>query len=90
MLHRLTIPVTAFDQNASLIWCDETQEAALVDPGGDIPKLMGEIERRGLTLKSILLTHAHIDHAGATGTIARTQGVPIIGCLLYTSPSPRD
>ncbi len=79
MLHRLTIPVTAFDQNASLIWCDETQEAALVDPGGDIPKLMGEIERRGLTLKSILLTHAHIDHAGATGTIARTQGVPIIG-----------
>lgn len=79
MLHRLTIPVTAFDQNASLIWCDETNEAALVDPGGDIPRLMGEIERRGLALKSILLTHAHIDHAGATGTIARTEGVPIIG-----------
>ena len=79
MLHRLTLPCTAFEQNCSLLWCDETNEAALIDPGGDIPMLMAAIEQRGLTLKAIWLTHAHIDHAGATGTIARTEGVPIIG-----------
>ncbi|HEX5373733.1 MAG TPA: MBL fold metallo-hydrolase [Aquabacterium sp.] len=79
MLHHHTIPVTAFEQNCSLVWCDQTQEAALIDPGGDIPRLLAEIERRGLTLKALWLTHAHIDHAGATGTLARTQGVPIVG-----------
>lgn len=84
MLHRLTLPVTAFAQNCSLIWCDATNEAALIDPGGDIPALLKAIADRGLTLKALWLTHAHIDHAGATGTLARTHGVPIIG------PHPGD
>ena len=84
MLHRQTLPVTAFAQNASLVWCDQTNEAALIDPGGDIPALLKAIEERGLTLKALWLTHAHIDHAGATGTLARTHGVPIIG------PHPGD
>lgn len=84
MLHRQTLPVTAFAQNCSLVWCDQTNEAALIDPGGDIPALLKAIEERGLTLKALWLTHAHIDHAGATGTLARTHGVPIIG------PHPGD
>lgn len=84
MFHRHTLPVTAFAQNCSLVWCDETNEAALIDPGGDIPLLLAAIEERGLTLKALWLTHAHIDHAGATGTLARTHGVPIIG------PHPGD
>lgn len=84
MFHRHTLPVTAFAQNCSLVWCDETNEAALIDPGGDIPLLLAAIGERGLTLKALWLTHAHIDHAGATGTLARTHGVPIIG------PHPGD
>jgi glyoxylase-like metal-dependent hydrolase (beta-lactamase superfamily II) len=84
MLHRLTLPVTAFAQNCSLIWCDDTHEAALIDPGGDIPVLLKAITDRDLTLKALWLTHAHVDHAGATGTLARTQGVPIMG------PHPGD
>lgn len=84
MLHRLTLSVTAFAQNCSLIWCDDTHEAALIDPGGDIPVLLKAITDRDLTLKALWLTHAHIDHAGATGTLARTQGVPIMG------PHPGD
>jgi len=79
MFHRLTLPVTAFEQNCSLVWCDETNEAALIDPGGDIGKLLQAVEERGLTLKALWLTHAHIDHAGATGTLARTLHLPIIG-----------
>ncbi len=84
MFHRLTIPVTAFEQNCSLVWCDETNDAALIDPGGDIPRLLSAIQARGLNLKAIWLTHAHIDHAGATGTLAREFQLPIIG------PHPGD
>jgi glyoxylase-like metal-dependent hydrolase (beta-lactamase superfamily II) len=51
---------------------------------GDIPALLKAIADRSLTLKALWLTHAHIDHAGATGTLARTHGVPIIG------PHPGD
>lgn len=79
MFHRLTLPVTAFEQNCSLVWCDETNEAALIDPGGDAGKLLAAVEERGLTLKALWLTHAHIDHAGATGTLARELSLPIIG-----------
>lgn len=74
-----TVPVTAFQQNCSIVWCDETLEAAVIDPGGDLPRILQAVKERGLTLKQILLTHAHIDHAGGTGTLARELGLPIIG-----------
>ncbi|PXW93900.1 glyoxylase-like metal-dependent hydrolase (beta-lactamase superfamily II) [Sphaerotilus hippei] len=79
MLHYHTIPVTAFQQNCSLVWCDETLKAAVIDPGGDLDRIRAEVARRGLTLEQIWLTHAHIDHAGGTGTLARELGLPIIG-----------
>lgn len=84
MLHYATVPVTPFEQNCSIVWCDQTMEAAVIDPGGDLPRLKAEVARRGLALKQILLTHAHIDHAGGTGTLARELGLPIIG------PHPGD
>ena len=71
MLQYQTIPVTAFAQNCSIVWCDQTMEAAVIDPGGDLPRLLAAARRLGVTLKQILLTHAHIDHAGGTGTLAR-------------------
>ncbi len=79
MLHYHTIPVTPFQQNCSLLWCDQTQAAAVIDPGGDLDEVLAEAQRLGLKLEQIWLTHAHIDHAGATGTLARTLGLPIIG-----------
>lgn len=79
MLRYLTVPVTAFSQNCSIVWCDQTMEAAVIDPGGDLDLLRAEIARLGVALKAIWLTHAHIDHAGGTGTLAREAGVPIIG-----------
>ncbi len=74
-----TIPVTAFAQNCSIVWCDVTMDAAVIDPGGDLPRLQQAIQELGLTLKAIWLTHAHIDHAGGTGQLAREMQVPIIG-----------
>jgi hydroxyacylglutathione hydrolase len=79
MLRYLTVPVTAFAQNCSIVWCDETLEAAVIDPGGDLDRLLAEVQRLGLTLKAVWLTHAHIDHAGATAELARRFSLPIIG-----------
>ncbi|MBV2218538.1 MAG: MBL fold metallo-hydrolase [Diaphorobacter sp.] len=79
MLHYRTLPVTAFQQNSSIVWCDETMDAAVIDPGGDLDALVAEAQRRGLQLKAIWLTHAHIDHAGGTGELAERLSLPIIG-----------
>ncbi len=84
MLRYETIPVTPFAQNCSLLWCEDTREAALVDPGGELPRLREAVRRHGVTLKQILLTHAHIDHAAGSGTLAREDGLPIVG------PHPGD
>jgi len=75
----LTIPVTPFQQNCSLVWCSETMQAAVIDPGGELPRLLAAVDKLGLQLQQIWLTHAHIDHAGATGTLARERGLPIVG-----------
>lgn len=73
------IPVTHFAQNCTLLWCENTHEAALVDPGGDIDKLEAAIANHGLTLKKIILTHAHIDHAGAVAEMVKRHSIPIEG-----------
>jgi glyoxylase-like metal-dependent hydrolase (beta-lactamase superfamily II) len=54
-------------------------EGAIVDPGGEVERLRAEARARGVTLKQILLTHAHIDHAGGTAALARAEGLPIVG-----------
>ncbi|WP_374509176.1 MBL fold metallo-hydrolase [Niveibacterium sp.] len=73
------LPVTPFQQNCTLLWCPETRKAALVDPGGEVTRLLEAVESEGLTLEKILLTHGHIDHAGGTAELARRAGVPIEG-----------
>lgn len=77
-------PVTPFQQNCSLLWCERTRRGAVVDPGGDTARVLAAAEREGVTIEKLLITHAHIDHAGATATLARELGVPIEG------PHPDD
>lgn len=79
MLQCIIIPVTHYQQNCSLIWCDATAEAALIDPGGDSEKLLAAIAERKLKLTKILLTHGHLDHVGAAEQIATQFDLPIIG-----------
>lgn len=78
------VPVTAFQQNCSVLWCEKTRLAAIVDPGGDLERVLKVIESNGLILEKILITHAHLDHAGATAELARRYSVPIEG------PHPGD
>ena len=79
MLNYHILPVTPFAQNCTLLWCDETREAALVDPGGETPRLLAEIARRELTLTQLLLTHGHLDHVGAADKLREQTGAPIVG-----------
>jgi hydroxyacylglutathione hydrolase len=79
MMKVMVVPVTAFQQNCSVVWCDKTKLAAVVDPGGDLDRIEQVLVQHGLTLEKILLTHAHIDHAGATAELARRKNVPIEG-----------
>jgi len=73
------IPVTAFEQNCSLVWCSKTMKGALVDPGGDLEKIKDAVVRSGVTVEKILLTHGHADHCGQSGILAKELGVPIEG-----------
>ena len=79
MLRYLTVPVTAFQQNCSIVWCDRTHEAAIIDPGGDLEVLLDAVKKLGLRLTQIWITHAHVDHAAATAELAERLGLPIIG-----------
>ena len=73
------IPVTPFQQNCSLLWCEQTMAGAVVDPGGDIDTIQAAAARFGVNVEKILLTHGHIDHAGGTAELKRRLDVPIVG-----------
>ena len=73
------VPVTPFQQNCSVVWCERTRAAAIVDPGGDLDAVLDVVARERLDLAKILLTHAHVDHAAATAELARRHSLPIEG-----------
>ena len=79
MLQYQLLPVTPFQQNCTLFWCDETLQAAVIDPGGELERIIQTIDDHQLTLNKVLLTHAHIDHAGASKALADHFSVPIEG-----------
>jgi len=78
-LNAVIVPVTAFAQNCTVLWCTETMRGAVVDPGGDIDKILDVIEQHGLTIEKILITHGHIDHAGGAAALAEKLECPIVG-----------
>ncbi|MBU3649444.1 MAG: MBL fold metallo-hydrolase [Limnohabitans sp.] len=79
MLHYQTIPVTPFQQNCSIVWCEATRRAAIIDPGGDLEELLAAVKALGVTLEQIWITHAHVDHAAGTADLAEQLGLPIYG-----------
>ena len=64
------LPVTAFQQNCSLVWDTDTMRGALVDAGGEPDRLIEAARRRGVTLEKLLVTHGHLDHIGAVAVAA--------------------
>lgn len=79
MLKYQIVPVTPFQQNCTLFWCDETKQAAVIDPGGDAQKIIAAVTANGITVTQVLLTHGHLDHVGAATELAQHYSVGITG-----------
>ena len=82
MIHEI-LPVGALQCNCSILGDETSGEAIVVDPGDDIPRIMAILQRHKLTVKQILITHAHIDHIAGAARLKALTGAPI----LY---NPRD
>jgi len=79
------VPVTPFGQNCSIVSHGPSKSAAVVDPGGDVPRILEAIDKLGVAVERIWLTHGHIDHAGGAAELKeKLGGVPIEG------PDKRD
>ncbi len=73
------LPVTPFEQNCSIVTCQATKRAAIVDPGGEVARIRAALGELGVTPEKIVLTHGHIDHAGGAAEMAEALSVPIEG-----------
>jgi glyoxylase-like metal-dependent hydrolase (beta-lactamase superfamily II) len=73
------LPVTRYEQNCSILWCENTRRAAIIDPGGDLEQLFNFLELEELELELILVTHGHMDHCGAAAELAEKTGARLEG-----------
>jgi hydroxyacylglutathione hydrolase len=79
MLRVETIPVTLFSQNARIIWDTESKLALAIDPGGESHLLRKFVDRNGLKLSEIWLTHSHLDHVGGVKVLQEATGASLVG-----------
>ena len=73
------VPVTPYQQNCSIIKCVETGRAAIVDPGGEVERILSAVEKMNASVEKIILTHAHLDHCAASDILRQQLQVPIEG-----------
>jgi len=73
------VPVTAYQQNCSVIKCEATGKAAIVDPGGDVERILEAVEKMGATVEKVILTHGHMDHCAASDILRQQLNIPIEG-----------
>ncbi len=73
------VPVTPFQQNCTILFDDESKKGVVVDPGGDIDRIVEALTSNAITVTEIWLTHGHIDHAGGAMDLKDRLGVPIVG-----------
>jgi glyoxylase-like metal-dependent hydrolase (beta-lactamase superfamily II) len=78
------LPVTSFAQNCAILRCEESGRGAVLDPGGDVDRILDAAAKSGTDLEKILITHAHLDHAGGAAELSEKAGLPIEG------PHPAD
>jgi hydroxyacylglutathione hydrolase len=83
-IRAMIAPVTPLQQNCTIVWCTRTLKAAIIDPGGEVERLLSGLRDNGLTLEKIWITHGHMDHAGGAAALKEATGAPIEG------PHPDD
>jgi hydroxyacylglutathione hydrolase len=77
MIHEI-LPVGPLQCNCSIVGDETTREAMVIDPGDNIDEIVAIVQRHGLTVKQIVITHAHIDHVGGAMKLKRLTGAPIL------------
>jgi glyoxylase-like metal-dependent hydrolase (beta-lactamase superfamily II) len=77
MIHKI-FPVGWLQCNCSVIGDEKTHEAMVIDPGGQIEEILEVLRQEKLTLKQIVITHAHIDHVGGAMKLKAATGAPIL------------
>jgi len=79
------VPVTPFQQNCTILWDDGSARGVVVDPGGEVDRILDAVRQAGVTIERIWLTHGHLDHAGGAADLRDAlNNVPIEG------PDQRD
>jgi glyoxylase-like metal-dependent hydrolase (beta-lactamase superfamily II) len=79
LFHAAILPVTPYQQNCTLLWCDESKKGAIIDPGGEVERLVGAAAQNGVTVEKIFLTHGHLDHASGAADLKRRTGAVLEG-----------
>ena len=75
----MIVPVTLFEQNCTILWHEPSKKAVVIDPGGDVPKILAAVRKAGVEVGKIWLTHGHIDHVGGAAELRDVLKVPIEG-----------
>jgi glyoxylase-like metal-dependent hydrolase (beta-lactamase superfamily II) len=73
-----TFPVGPLRCNCTILGDEVTHEAMVVDPGDNIPEILSRLQKHGLTLRQIVVTHAHIDHVGGAAQLRKLTGAPVV------------
>jgi len=73
-----TFPVGPLHCNCTILGDEVTREAMVVDPGDNIPEILSRLQKHGLTLRQIVVTHAHIDHVGGAAQLRKLTGAPVL------------
>ena len=75
----IIVPVTLFQQNCTVLWCEASKRAVVIDPGGDLPDIERAIAAAGVVVDKIWLTHGHVDHVGSAADLKARLEVSIEG-----------
>lgn len=84
------VPVTPFQQNCSIVWDEATKRGAVIDPGGEVEKILDAVAKLQVSVEKILLTHGHIDHAGGAAALKEALEAKSGATVPIEGPDQRD
>ncbi len=84
------VPVTPFQQNCAILWDDDSKTGMVVDPGGDVDRILEAIGQTGARIERIVLTHGHLDHAGGAAGLRDALQVGSEAKIPVEGPDIRD